>query len=134
MAIKLSRSFPFKQSRKKKKNKEFTDYYFWALEEFSTKLPFICERRQLDIGCAVGEGEDYRGEASRTRYGDQCQKWDSPEVGLWFDKEQISKLGPIEGNNKCRNPDGEAAPWCLTGNGEYENCDIPSCQKRGVCS
>jgi len=132
-AIKLSRTFPFGQSRKKKKNKQqFTDYYFWALEDFSTKLPFICERRQLDIGCTEGDGEDYMGDASRTRYGDECQKWDSPEVGLWFDNEQISKLGPLEGNNKCRNPDGESAPWCLTGNGEYENCDIPSCQKEAI--
>lgn len=128
-AIKLSRAFPFGKSRKKK-NKQFTDYYFWALEDFSTNLPFICERQQLDIGCREGDGEDYMGDASRTRYGDECMKWDSPEVGLWFDRDQISKLGPLEGNNRCRNPDGESAPWCLTGNGEYENCDIPSCQKQ----
>ena len=29
--------------------------------------------------------------ASRTKYGDQCVSWDSPETGEWFDEEQIEK-------------------------------------------
>ena len=57
--------------------------------------------------------------------------WDSPEVGEWFTEEQLAKLGPLEGNNKCRNPDDESEPWCLIGGlgdlGEYELCDVPKC-------
>jgi hypothetical protein len=31
--------------------KQLTDYYFWQLEQFSTRLPYICEKNKLDIGC-----------------------------------------------------------------------------------
>ena len=45
-----------------------------------------------------------------------------------------ARLGGIRGNNRCRNPDEEEAPWCLTGRGEYELCDIPTCTKGPVSS
>ena len=38
----------------------------------------------------------------------------------------------MQNNNKCRNPDSDTAPWCLTGAGEYELCDIPTCVQRPV--
>lgn len=38
------------------------------------------------------------------------------------------RLGDLDGNNKCRNPDGESSPWCFTGENEYDLCDIPSCE------
>ena len=55
--------------------------------------------------------------------------WDSPEVGEWFTEDQLAKLGPLEGNNKCRNPDDESEPWCLVGEGlgDYDICDVPKC-------
>ena len=73
-----------------------------------------------------GSGADYSGPASRTKTGAQCTKWDSPEVGEWFTEEQLAKLGPLEGNNKCRNPDDESEPWCLVGEGlgDYDICDV----------
>ena len=41
----------------------------------------------------------------------------------------MAKLGPLEGNNKCRNPDDESEPWCLVGEGlgDYDICDVPKC-------
>ena len=62
----------------------------------------------------------------------ECGPWDSPEIGEWFDQEQLARLGPLEGNNKCRNPDDEAQPWCLLGFGDYDVCDIPQCQVGAV--
>ena len=44
----------------------------------------------------------------------------------------LARLGGLRGNNKCRNPDAEEAPWCLTGRGEYELCDIPTCSRSPV--
>ena len=128
--------------------KQLTDYYFWELDQFSAELPYICERHQTDIGCIEvhtttkaqlrtrevrhilqGSGADYSGPASRTKTGAQCTKWDSPEIGEWFTEEQLAKLGPLEGNNMCRNPDDESEPWCLVGEGlgDYDICDVPKC-------
>ena len=57
-----------------------------------------------------------RGVAKRTRYGDSCLAWDTPEIGFWFDSEQILGLGPLTKDNRyCRNPDEAEAPWCLVG-------------------
>ncbi len=39
----------------------------------------------------------------------------------------IPNLGDLEGNNYCRNPDGDTAPWCIAPNGEFDYCDIPLC-------
>jgi hypothetical protein len=58
----------------------------------------------------------FRGLAKRTRYGDSCLAWDTPEIGFWFDSEQIRGLGPLTKDNRyCRNPDEAEAPWCLVG-------------------
>ena len=58
----------------------------------------------------------FRGLAKRTRYGDSCLAWDTPEIGFWFDSEQIRSLGPLTKDNRyCRNPDEAEAPWCLVG-------------------
>ena len=54
--------------------------------------------------------------AKRTRYGDTCLAWDTPEIGFWFDSDQIRHLGPLTKENRfCRNPDEAEAPWCLVG-------------------
>ena len=84
---------------------------------------------QQKLNPPQGSGSDYSGPASRTKTGTQCTKWDSPEVGEWFTEEQLAKLGPLEGNNKCRNPDDESELWCFIGEGleDYEICDVPKC-------
>jgi hypothetical protein len=69
----------------------------------------------------IGElrfGYFFRGTAKRTRYGDSCLSWDTPEIGFWFDADQIRHLGPLTKENRfCRNPDESEAPWCLIGMG-----------------
>ena len=50
--IKLSRVFPYTpQGGRRSQTEQKTDYYFWNLADFSSELSFICERKQLDIGC-----------------------------------------------------------------------------------
>ena len=49
--IKLSRVYPYTPPGSGRSKQQFTDYYFWSLEEFSKKLSFICEGKQEDIGC-----------------------------------------------------------------------------------
>ena len=124
--IKMSRQFPLRTGTAKKN--QLTDYYFWNLESFDTKLSYICERPQIDIGCMEGEGLEYYGNARRTQSGEFCKSWQSPEIGFWFDQAEIQKLGPLQNNNFCRNPDEAEVPWCLIKEGQYEDCDIPKCE------
>ena len=125
--IKMSREYPFRKGLNKKK--QLTDYYFWNLDSFGSKLSYVCERPSINIGCVEENGESYRGQATRTFSGAFCKPWQSPEIGFWFDQEQIQKLGPLENNNYCRNPDDAQAPWCLIKEGEYEDCDILPCSE-----
>ena len=74
-------------------------------------------------------GESYHGTANRGESGDSCVPWDTPELSFVLDDDKIPNLGPLEGNNFCRNPDGDSSPWCIAPNGEFDYCDIPSCEE-----
>ena len=56
--IKKINSFIYRKGSEKKK--QLTDYYFWNLDSLETKMSYICENRQIDIGCVHNEGIDYR--------------------------------------------------------------------------
>ncbi|NXN93573.1 P3IP1 protein, partial [Rhinopomastus cyanomelas] len=77
-------------------------------------------------GCFRGSGASYRGSWRVAIGGAPCLNW----------LEVRSKLGAAipavaEDHSSCRNPDGDAAPWCYvrgaTGEPERRRCDIPSC-------
>ncbi|XP_037535966.1 tissue-type plasminogen activator [Nematolebias whitei] len=84
--------------------------------------------------CVLGSGQSYRGTKSVTKSGSQCLPWDSPAVkrrmNAW--NSNAAELG-LGNHNFCRNPDGDAAPWCHTYKNmalTWELCDIPKCSKQ----
>lgn len=81
------------------------------------------------------DGADYRGTANRTKSGKACQAWSAQfphqhtRTARWYPD---AGLG---GHNFCRNPDGEAGPWCYTTDAasRWELCDVPSTAGTSVC-
>ncbi|XP_078684409.1 apolipoprotein(a)-like isoform X2 [Branchiostoma floridae x Branchiostoma belcheri] len=78
--------------------------------------------------CYSGNGADYRGSVNITRSGRACQRWDSQSPHPHSrTPENFPSAGLDE--NFCRNPDGEAEPWCYTQdpNTRWDVCVIDSC-------
>ncbi|KAK1341885.1 hypothetical protein QTO34_016636 [Cnephaeus nilssonii] len=87
--------------------------------------------------CYFGKGLAYRGTHSLTVSGTSCLQWNSMVLigkinTAWKTNAQTLGLGK---HNYCRNPDGDAKPWChvlkdrkLT----WEYCDIPQCSTCGL--
>ena len=76
------------------------------------------------------DGADYRGAANSTAKGIACQAWSNqwPQV---HDRVHTNfpKAG-LGGHNSCRNPDGEARPWCYTlGEERWDYCEVPPPQE-----
>ena len=76
------------------------------------------------LGCQTGDGKDYKGKASVTKFGRTCQKWSSQ-------KPHGHRFADQGDNNYCRNPDGESGPWCYTTEPgkRWELCVVPKCAK-----
>uniref|UniRef100_A0A7N8WT89 Plasminogen activator n=1 Tax=Mastacembelus armatus TaxID=205130 RepID=A0A7N8WT89_9TELE len=82
--------------------------------------------------CVLGSGQSYRGTASVTKSGSRCLPWDSPVVkrkhnNAW--RSDALELG-LGSHSFCRNPDGDAGPWCHTYRNmqlTWELCDVPKC-------
>ncbi|XP_022621019.1 tissue-type plasminogen activator isoform X1 [Seriola dumerili] len=85
--------------------------------------------------CVLGSGQSYRGTKSVTKSGSRCLPWDSPAVkrkrnNAW--RSDALELG-LGSHSFCRNPDGDAGPWCHTYKNmqlTWELCDIPKCLQR----
>ncbi|XP_067377994.1 tissue-type plasminogen activator isoform X1 [Channa argus] len=96
-------------------------------------LPKCPEDRYQE--CVLGSGQSYRGTTSVTKSGSRCLPWDSPVLNhklynAW--KSNALKLG-LGSHSFCRNPDGDAGPWCHTYKDmqlTWELCDIPNCLRR----
>ncbi|NWI50052.1 PLMN protein, partial [Calyptomena viridis] len=87
-----------------------------------------CNIPECEDQCMQCNGEDYRGEVSRTESGLECQHWNAQEPHM---HEFTLKHYPEKDlkMNYCRNPDGELRPWCFTTNPtkRWEYCKIPRC-------
>ncbi|KAM9744701.1 tissue-type plasminogen activator isoform 1-T2 [Menidia menidia] len=96
-------------------------------------MPKCSEDRNRE--CVLGSGKSYRGTASVTKSGSRCLPWDSNAVRRKFNnawRSDALELG-LSNHNFCRNPDGDAGPWCHTYKNmvlTWELCDIPKCSKR----
>ncbi|KAL8565021.1 hypothetical protein ACOMHN_003397 [Nucella lapillus] len=103
------------------------DYFYWRAVRCRIKgdtINFICEVpvQPLPKECYTGKGEDYRGMVDRTIIGTPCISWHVG--GLSEDTHPGKGLGD---HNYCRNPDGDARPWCWVAKGKFGFCPIPEC-------
>jgi len=96
-------------------------YYFWKYEDLSTSLPFICQAPSQNIGC-LQAGERYEGSASQTAFGDTCLPWSTPGLPVLFEDQRNWN------HNYCRNDGGET-PICYIDESNYDECEIPRCDK-----
>ncbi|XP_053135763.1 phosphoinositide-3-kinase-interacting protein 1 isoform X2 [Hemicordylus capensis] len=72
--------------------------------------------------CIRGNGISYRGSQRVSSTGAPCLNW------LALQKSSVSPILTVsEAHNHCRNPDGDAAPWCYV----RGKADIP---QRSLCS
>uniref|UniRef100_A0A4W3H326 Kringle domain-containing protein n=1 Tax=Callorhinchus milii TaxID=7868 RepID=A0A4W3H326_CALMI len=79
--------------------------------------------------CYNGNETTYRGTVSTTVSGKHCQRWDSQAPHKHtITPEKFTDQGLIE--NYCRQPGGEAAPWCYTTDPQttWETCLISKCE------
>ncbi|KAF0027270.1 hypothetical protein F2P81_020011 [Scophthalmus maximus] len=82
--------------------------------------------------CYVDDGESYRGNVSEAEPGDECLYWNSHFIldsgtNPFTSFEDNDGLGP---HNFCRNPDGDATPWCFFRRGRsllWDYCDVREC-------
>ena len=91
------------------------------------------ETRSSDAqACYTLHGRSYRGRQHTTKSGLRCQPWSEQHPNKHA---HDPAKHPDEGleSNFCRNPSGEAAPWCYNGEGtepRFETCSIPLCAER----
>ncbi|XP_049342197.1 tissue-type plasminogen activator isoform X1 [Astyanax mexicanus] len=86
----------------------------------------------LSEKCVVGSGSSYRGTWSLSRSGKECINWNSTSLrGKLFTARKPDALNLGLGNhNYCRNPDGDAKPWCYvygTSSIKWEFCSVKNC-------
>ncbi|KAF6084705.1 plasminogen activator, tissue type [Phyllostomus discolor] len=111
----------------------FSDFVCQCPEGYTGKL---CEVEK-NGDCYFGKGLTYRGTRSLTTSGASCLPWNSKALigkiyTAWKTNAQTLGLGK---HNYCRNPDGDAKPWCHVqkdGELKWEYCDIPQCSTCGL--
>ncbi|XP_050394148.2 uncharacterized protein LOC126812030 isoform X2 [Patella vulgata] len=112
------------------------DYFYWAAKVCASRVlrfDFICEKegQPEPLECYKSlNGSEYRGFASVTEKGSLCLNWtDSRLVN--------PQTHPDKGlgqHNLCRNPDGDAKPWCWVDHRlmKFGYCSVPACNNDTV--
>ncbi|XP_035700289.1 degenerin deg-1-like [Branchiostoma floridae] len=79
--------------------------------------------------CIVGRGLNYRGKQNVTRSGRPCQKWNSHDPQHHCTTPSLYPDADLS-ENYCRNiPDHPSkAPWCFTGEQDWEYCHVERCE------
>ena len=79
------------------------------------------------------EGSEYEGTLNVTESGLTCQAWtaQSPHVPESLTDSDFPDGSMAAAENFCRNPDGNAGPWCYTmdPNVTWQYCNISFCRK-----
>ncbi|XP_035673194.1 uncharacterized protein LOC118413770 [Branchiostoma floridae] len=73
--------------------------------------------------CYHSTGMNYRGTWSTATSGAKCLEWSALQAVYYKDKYPWANLD----RNYCRNPTGLQRPFCLTGDGSQEECDVIPC-------
>uniref|UniRef100_A0A8C9SLD9 trypsin n=1 Tax=Scleropages formosus TaxID=113540 RepID=A0A8C9SLD9_SCLFO len=85
--------------------------------------------------CYEENGENYRGNVSETVEGLECLPWNAYFIlSEAVDLSEYNILKELEHNNLCRNPDGDARPWCfvrLENELTWEYCKVRKCSGSG---
>ncbi|XP_078540549.1 prothrombin isoform X2 [Lissotriton helveticus] len=105
---------------------------FWA--KYQACKPEIKKPRKqmddcLDGHCAFGIGANYRGNASVTKSGIECQYWASNFPHKTLVNPSTHPNSSLV-KNECRNPDDSpTGPWCYTRDSgvKREECAVPVC-------
>ncbi|CAG0890890.1 unnamed protein product [Darwinula stevensoni] len=104
--------------------------------EYAFSLSFPKDPPECKI---TQQGGEYIGRTNVSHSGFACQVWMEPGRSTIPGKEELflpafpDYKGTGEPHNFCRNPDGDAAPWCfIEGGSNDEFCDIPFCKVREV--
>ncbi|XP_078661850.1 uncharacterized protein LOC144905918 [Branchiostoma floridae x Branchiostoma belcheri] len=85
----------------------------------------MCEEPE----CIVGRGLNYRGKQNVTRSGRPCQKWNSHDPQRHCTTPSLYPNADLS-ENYCRNIPGHPskAPWCFTGERDWEYCHVERCE------
>ncbi|XP_077540698.1 neurotrypsin-like isoform X2 [Haemaphysalis longicornis] len=103
-------------------------FYEWNTVQCAEKLPFVCERVALHIGCHQPDGT-YFGVANVTETGKPCLRWGGPFTDHFVATNYPYSYLEMRDHNYCRSPDGDSTPWCFVSEFDYEHCDIPDCSR-----
>ncbi|CAH1241300.1 ASIC2 [Branchiostoma lanceolatum] len=79
--------------------------------------------------CIVGRGLNYRGKQNVTRSGRPCQKWNSHDPQHHCTTPSLYPDADLS-ENYCRNIQHHSskAPWCFTGEQDWEYCHVERCE------